>query len=298
MALTTPTGQPKPMQQGEFTPSAPANYVKFNVSDVPPPSQFYLQRDDTIAILAVSDFASLVLTVSGRLYLPSTGDIKPFRQDFVMPGTTYTLATFSINLAEGWLLSLSASTVSGVGVSRTFVKAFTARGTITTADQRNVLQAIFADYVRLNQSTGWPPGRIIGPMDSGSRILPNAIGSPAAGADINLSTNALTRCRPISFAFRLVTSAVAGNRNIAFVFGVGGVPLFGATASVVASTTTNFKLAQGITAGTDVNGNIQIPLPQGMLLPAASNISTITTGKDAGDQWTVQQSSIEEWFDF
>ena len=149
----------------------------------------------------------------------------------------------------------------------------------------------------------WPNGTVKTSGDGPGFIHVYTPGNPALGADIVFAGSVVGRARVQTFMAKLVTSAAAGNRFPQFIFAESssGATLYQVQdpQAVPASTTITYSLAPG---GTNVRGGgapifETLPVPAPLYCKGAANISTLTQGIQAGDQWSAIAVSLEEWME-
>jgi hypothetical protein len=137
------------------------------------------------------------------------------------------------------------------------------------------------------------------------KIYNVAPATPAAGAEVTVSVPANARWRVFGLFYQLVTSSQVGNRNISLVLDDGSVVLYRVQAggttrlSQAASLTQQYLGVPGYaiqeTAVDNGSGDIRIPLPSQILLPAGFRIRTVTAQIQTADQWTPSSLWVEEW---
>lgn len=120
-------------------------------------------------------------------------------------------------------------------------------------------------------------------------VTPNIIGvgNPAAGADINAG-NASTAKLLMAVTATLTTSATVANRvPILTIFDASGRILFQSAPppALGASTAMPYCWAPGLPVGAGSPG--VLPLPSGLVVPATGFVRTVTSGIQAGDQWSL-----------
>jgi|SRR5215472_8879772 len=284
-----PTGQPKPFEPGEYVAPAAPNVVTIGLRSVNPPSPLYIQRDDVLAFTLIASFNNAVATITGRFLRAGDGVIIPFATTLKQANGD-SIAEGTLQLGEGYLLSVAASGANASMRGAMFVQGFLIRGTTSLNPITGVQQVLFADYITQNAPTGWPGGRIINSAESTGRSAIVNGSNPAAGTDFNIpSFSAQTILfRPIYYTATLTTSATVANRVPTFK--VGGIPQYTITAqtAVAASSTKIFFLAVGVQPYTDANGNFFLPLPvMGLdVFQDSTLFATSTAGIQAADQWS------------
>lgn len=298
MAIDTPTGQPKPMQPGEFDGASVASKVTFKLMEVGPPSPLYIGRDDVLVLSAATSSTSEAVTVNWRLML-ADGTIVP-GQAIVRPLNTRVVLAVTQSLAEGFLLSISALASQASTRGQTFLRVFLNRGALGSG---NPGQMLFADYVTTAMSGGYPGGRVLSPTEGPGFIVPRAITNPAAGADWTITVPNNARWRVIAFFGTLIAAVAVANRLVAIqLFGGLGVAYTGpAIVFQTAGQTIGYSAASVTPNTTASTAFAQLPLPEMLYLSGVptitQSITSITTNIQAADQWNGLSLLLEEWLD-
>jgi len=253
----------------------------------------YIGVDDRLLICAVSNGNGLVLTITGRVLLVE-GVIKPFQFTYTIPRHNL-LATFTQQLAQGFLLGLEVSASDGAQDGFwTYAKVDLTRG---GGNPPLPFQTLFAGYVDKNFAFGYPKQRYQRPTDGPGTLLSYPVDTPAAGADWTYTVPDLTRQRIIGVMGALTTSAAAADRLVQIRVAQGGGAVWSAFASgtQAASLGTIYSIGPaGVLGGSAATGFL-IPLPQGLTLAAGGTISSSTANIDAADQWSFLTLLALEW---
>jgi len=168
-----------------------------------------------------------------------------------------------------------------------------------TAGQNPPETFMFADYVGGNSAAQYPNGRALhcteGPGWSHSIQQAN----PGAGADWTLTMAAGQRALPKSFTAQLLTSGVAGNRNIELIIDDGANVVWRASApaSVIAGTTQQLSGATTNSPTGVVTTDFSVVIPPNLFLEPGWRVRTATTGILDGDQWSNIWFGVEEWIE-
>ena len=316
-------GQPGPMRPGEYQPGSASAKVSFAFEKVHPPSSQYIQRDDTVTIVANSQIAGETITLNLRLLLPHAQ--QPGQPDspptpnaaglaVVGPGYIQTVnitlpiptalvqASRLITLTEGYLLSVTAFASQATVAGQTYVRVMLNRGAFLVLPG-NPYTTLVGGYVTSLAPIAWPTGPFIRTVDGPGFLAAYAVGNPGAGTDINFTTSAPGRVRLADIVATLTTSVAAGNRFPSFqLFSTTPNTLqyqVQDTAAVPASTVVTYSLAPG---GTNVRGAgapifVALPAPSPFMARAALQFRSATQGIQAGDQWSAINVYTEEWLD-
>ncbi len=293
-----PPGQPEPMRPGEFHSASIPNVVSFLFHGVQPPSPLYVGRDDNL-VLEVAGFTQPVtVTVNVRL-LRTDGTIVPIQRQLLYTGASGVTQQLVIAMAEGYLLSVTASDSGSGQRGGTFVRCFLARG-ITSPLAPNAAYPLFSDYTTQNHVIGWPGSPMKYPTEGPGRIAPFTQLAPAIGTDWIVTVPNGVRWRVQSIATALATSATVGNRIPRVQHqGLGAFKTWQAPPSVVipASSVVDVVMASGQgTLNTD-GATVTIALPTPFIVGAGDTIRVSTVGLLAGDQWGSINIMLEAWLD-
>ena len=295
-SLLTPTGQPTPLQKGEFVLAAPSRVVSWAMKRLAPPSHLYVTPDDVLHVAAASAQVNEVVTVSYRLLRAFDSAIVygQFTTP-VMPNTT--VVTQDQAMTEGFLLSVACQAALATGRGDTFVRVSLAPKALGAGPPAQVLMA---DYVTTNISPGYPNGRILAPTEGPGVIYLIPLPNPGAGADWVWQSKANTRVRVRAVRGTLQTSAAAGTRTVFLSFpntpGAGTLTLV-PSATQTPSTFLTYTMVNGIP--------LAPPTSQGVIWWAPAELSgmknlvvnSITSNLDVADQWAGVSLMVEQWLD-
>lgn len=319
-----PPGQPSDNPDNDFRGASIPNIIGYRFTDLDPGSNIYIQRDDKLVVQAFSTLTNEVLNVNVRLLQPghpigrtqpdpATADnrlgdspfgvIVPMNVMVRIPTATTTLSQ-TVELAEGYLLSVAISATSATVRGQTFVRAFILRGSANVA---NVAYLLAADYATTFTSVGWPFGDVRQSTDGQGLISVLGYSAPAAGVDFLISTPVTSgRAMVLTAQATLTTSAAVANRIVtASVVGVGGVlpcGTFPASQAIPASTVAKVSFAPGAQGNALTPTIVNVQLPQLVFVTenAPQNIRLIITtiNLQAADQWSAIGLNWQNWADF
>lgn len=288
---TTPDKTPAPL-------AGRANYVSFAVNNVPPPVELYIGVDDALVIQGATTQVSEVITVNVRLLLPN-GRIED-NQFTINPPSTRAVLRKAFTLAEGFLLSASASAGNATTRGQTFCRIYLQRGASGTGQPGQVL---FSDYVTQFLAPAYPFGPQRSPSEGTGNLINVGVGNPGAGADWIKPLPVNTRWRIQSIFALLTASAAVANRQVSIILQNSAASMWQAVsiANQTASQATAYSFG-AITPYVPSNPLIQvIPIPPGFILGNISGLSaqilTSTLNIQAADQWTQMALYVEEWLD-
>lgn len=293
--ITHPSGQPGPMQPGDFESAGQPNVVTWNMKRLAPPSPLYVTVDDALVAGVASSQSNEVVTIAYRLL--RAADAKPVVLEFtVAPGSNRTIKVEKRQLTEGFLLSVSCKAAVATTRGQTFVRLFL-NPSAAGAGQPGLM--MMADYVTTAMAPGYPNGRTVTPVEGpGARKgVQNA--APGIGLNwiVNVPVNARWRIDTLSAA--LTTDATAGNRTVQMVFTVGGLfntYAFPAEAVVAPSSVMNYQFSKTRTVSPAVNFSWGA-LPEGVVLLGGDFIGVNVGNMGLGDIWGFQNLAVEEWLD-
>lgn len=285
----------QPQEAVSYQPAGPANSITFAFQNILPPSALYITRDDVLVLQAASSAVNEEITVNVRLLLPD-GRIQDMQFEIFPPNTrVVTIASFP--LAEGFLLSLSATCDNATTRGATFLRAFLNRGAYGTGLPG---QTLVADYVTQFIGAGYPGGRILAPVEGPGRIYQLNSTLPGAGADWLFVVPSNVRWRIVSIEAQLTTAVAVANRstNISLAMG-GAAPSFkGEPDSVIpASTVAVVSYSPAPIIAALVNTVVNVPIPPDNRLIGGDQITSLTANLQAADQWTQAILTVEEWLD-
>lgn len=278
--------------------TGPSSVVSYGFQGIQPPSMLYVNVDDQLIVSAATSQTAEVVTVNVRLLLP-TGRIEDM-QFQIRPANTRTVLKQSFGLAEGFLLSMSASAAVATTRGQTFVRVALQR---SAGGAGQPAFCLMADYVTTQAVPGYPNGRILSPTEGPGYVYGFSQSAPAVGVDQAVTVPNNTRWRVRAAWCQLTASAGVANRDVTIVIGVGGTWTWQATslAAVTASQVVIFSIG-AVTPYTELLGTFQIlPIPPDIVLQYSSfgsgGMSTVTTNLQAGDQWSAIRMLVEEWLD-
>jgi hypothetical protein len=287
--------------ESDKTPAAlsgPSSAVSFAFKQIIPPSELYVNVDDQLIISGATSQTAEIVTVNVRLLLPN-GRVEDM-QFQIRPVNTRAVLKQAFGLAEGFLLSISASAAVAVTRGQTFLRVALQRSASGTGNPAYVL---LADYVTTQAIPGYPNGRILSPVEGPGNILTVTLGNPGAGADWSFALPTNTRWRLQSFRATLTTSAAVANRLVrVHVDGTTG-GLWNGPAMVAQTASQVITYSGG--ALTPIVGIdptiIMLPLPPNLIINGASvavqSFGSNTTAIQGADQWSVIAALVEEWLD-
>lgn len=278
--------------------TGPSSAVQFAFQGLQPPSNLYINVDDQLVISGATSQSAETITVNVRLLMPN-GRLEDM-QFFIKPGNTRTVLKQSFPLAEGFLLSMSASAAVAKTRGQTYVRVSLQR---SAGGAGQPAYCLMADYVTTQSVPGYPNGRVLSPSEGPGNVYTFPVSNPGAGADWIQTVPVNARWRVRSWTALLTTSASAGNRNVQSVLNVSLGTSFQLPAAVsIPASTSAVVTASGLSPYTGaLTTSVAVPLPPDCVLSGVSGslmqLGTITAGLLAGDQWSAINLLIEEWLD-
>src|SRR5208337_2034479 len=278
--------------------TGPSSAVVFAFQGLQPPSNLYVNVDDQLIISAATSQTAEVVTINARLLMPN-GRVEDM-QFQIRPANTRVVLKQAFPLAEGFLLSVSASAAVAVTRGQTFVRVSLQR---SASGAGQPAYCLMADYATTQAVPGYPNGRTLSPTEGPGNVYTFSNPPPAAGNDFNCPVPTYARWRIRAVTAQLTTSAGVVNREPALIIYQSGNITYQAAALVVqTASTTVFYSGVGLTPYTQCNPLIQlIGMPPDLVLSgqigAAASIRSNTINLQGADQWTSQIFIVEEWLD-
>ena len=256
---------------------------------------FYFNGDDAIRVTSWNSLTNVVLTLAGRFLNPD-GRIEPFIETHT-PNTNRTAATSTYGRGCGWLTDLTII-VTGATPQRgqTFVRVDVVRG---LASSQVVLGTLLQGYVTATKRAAYPESLMEDSL-AGQGALRSITGTdPAANVEIAETVPTGARWRLRALSFQLVTDANVANREVSIQIDDGTNTLLTSPSGFnqAASLTRRYSAAAlGAATAPATATDRQILLPD-MLLGAGFRWSTVTTNRQATDNYGPPQYEVEEYLE-
>ena len=261
----------------------------------PPPYARYLTAEENLRVSSFSGLASVELSVRTRYMMPD-GSIQT-GADRHVPAASRANSSTDVLSPEAWLLGCEIQAVVGTPrIGQVFVVLDVIRGSGSSAI---VVDTILQGYVTDTTRLGFP-GSIVRTSIDGPGVIRSITGTnPAAGNEIleTVPTNARWRLHAMNFT--LTTSATVANREPVLQID-DGVTAYVAIPSGNNQTASQvFKYtyarnAQRVLGATALA--IVLPYPQ-IDMMGGHRFGTLTTGLQAGDDYSAPQYLVEEWIE-
>jgi hypothetical protein len=278
--------------------TGPSNVVSFDFSNIPPPSMLYVQRDDLMVLQTATSQTAEAVAFNIRILLPN-GRIEE-TQVSLRPANTRAVLTQTVQLSEGYLLSLSALASVAVTRGQTFARAFLNRPIFGV---NQPAQTIFADYVTTLISSGYPNGRILAPTEGPGWVRQFQQAAPAAGAEFVVTLPANVRWKITCFGIALTASAAVANRNVTVNIAQNAFNEYISTnaVSITAGQVVSLLFAPLTPTTSVITTNQYIAIPPNLTMSSlgsgASLIFSSTQNLQAGDQYGPCTFLLEEWLE-
>jgi hypothetical protein len=303
LLLMSPTiiasGQPGPLQPGEFVLAKPSRVVSWQLKRLAPPSALYVTPDDLLVLGAASSQTNETVTVNYRLLRAMDGAIVAGQFVLQVPNTR-AVTVHTQSLTEGFLLSCSAKASVARSRGQTFARLFLGSGPYGAGQPSYMLMA---DYVTTAMAPAHPNGRQLSPTE-GPGVTIALSTAPAVGSDFIFIVPANTRWQVLGLQGIFVTGAAVPVRSPSmFTRFLATTPDFIQENQMVANPGTSYRYnwGAGLAAQVDALNESTQPLILGTALtPNAGAIAAVgsrTVGIDPGDQWTTVQLYAIEWLD-
>jgi hypothetical protein len=196
---------------------------------------------------------------------------------------------------EGFILSVACDVPNQVSAGQyTFAAISLLRGAVSTDP---VSETLFSGYCNSNYGIGYPE-RGIERRSDGFGSVRTIIGTtPAAGAEITETTPTNAMWQLMLFSNTFTTSAAGGNRSLQYIIDDGANELYRISTVVNEGPSLTFKnqlSPNGINIG-DVGNNSLDALPIPLIMMPGYRVRTLTSGIQAGDQYSAVHYQVKEW---
>ena len=161
------------------------------------------------------------------------------------------------------------------------------------------LYQYLAGFIYSLKALSWPGGNSLDMWPNGGIIKMITGTDPAANTEINETIPNGRQWRVISVQFDLTTDANVADRRVRLGFDDGSDNFLRIAATAVQTASTTIKYIYGVNMpfNNDATANLQTaPLPDGLLLPETWDITTQTTNRQVGDNYTSPLIYVEELF--
>jgi hypothetical protein len=261
------------------------------------PNALYVSPTDVLHVTAATSQTSEVVTVNYRLWLASRATL--LGQFTVSPTNNRSIVTADQALQEGFLLSAACTAAVASRRGQTFVRLSLTNSALSAPDNVNMF---LAEYVTVNETPGYPVGRLLSPVEGPGFFHQVSISNPAAGHDFSISAPNNTRWKILRVAATLTTSAVAANRQVQFRLITSAGISYAASpiVSQTASSTARHSAGPGVPLSAGIANAYQLSLPNDCYLTddTGSALVSSTGNLQGADQWANIFVDVEEKLEF
>ncbi len=289
------------MKPGEFVSSSVANVTTFQTKLVTPPSSLYIQRDDQFLFQAASNQAAEIVTFNVRLMLITADGTTQIQSIQLTNAPPLLRASNSIttNLAEGYLLSVTANVAVANQRGQTFVRASINRG---GGPLTRGWLALLADYATIGGPVSWPGGRVISPVEGPGWLRGIVIAAPAAGTDWSFPLLTGQRLRLQSLRAAYIASVAVANRQPELIINdsAGGLVWRGPVIANITAGVGAEVIGAPFAPYTPINATrFFLSFPGSTFLSGLAGhiLSTTTVGIQPADFWASIVLAVEEWLE-
>lgn len=270
--------------------------VGFQPGQVQPPSDLYVDRDDTLFITSYNSATGVRIDLRGIL-LRSDGVAVPVEISQT-PNTDRTAKTSIEALSRGFLLSMSVFLGAGSAKrGQCYVQVGIARGRQTS---RFTHRIIAQGYVGTGVNICWPGDRLVHPLE-GPGFIRSIVGTdPAAGAGWSETVPTGARWRMQTLKATLVTDATVANRRVGMSISDGAATYMRLMSEFdqTAGLTHLWHFMNGVASSAAAITNIaRVAIPHDLILGAGFILNDNTSNRQAGDDWGAPTIIVEEWIE-
>lgn len=270
--------------------------VSFAKTNILPPSNLYVGREDIGSITSYAGVSGLTLEVHGRVLLPN-GNVVAFYQPHV-PNSNRTSKTDTFPIPEGFLLNIAVFLATGSAQrGQCYVAVKLGRGTATLrVDHQVILQG----YVGNNVNQSWPGNRLETPTE-GPGVIRSITGTtPGVGAECQEAVPTGARWRLLTVHLILAAAAVVASRRVVVYVSDGTTTkgFFPCTSVITSGQTRDITCANGLSVSAEIDQvNQLVPFPAQLYLGTGYKFGTQTESLQATDQYTAPTYAVEEWIE-
>ena len=267
--------------------------VNFKQGRVPPPTQYYVTRDDVLQLIVAAPILDTTVNVSMR-FMSAQGEVLPWYNTYSVTATAGTPKVLTINGAEGYLLSVSVYT-PGAPRGQCFVSLAIKRG--GGSGDNTYGDILLQGYPGAVGGLAYPVAFLYSSVDGRGRMRSIAIANPAAGADWSQTVPAgvtwilravtATLTTAVSVAARQASLQVTDATPHLLLDSPGG----STEAASLGDVYSWFNGGGGFIEGLSVAGG----LPAEFRCPAGWIVQTKTANIQAADQWSNVVLTVEEF---
>jgi len=279
----------------DFLPPSPRDVAQGYQPSLAPAGLF-ITGEDRLRVTSFNATAGVTLAIEGRALVAGHG-LRAFAERHV-PATDRTATSTSFSIGEGWLLDVQIRASAGAPRRGScFVLVELVRG--GEGGAAAPLGVLVQGYVTDTQRRGWP----LSPLElstEGPGVLRSVTGTdPAANVEITETVPTNARWLLHAIRFTLTTDATVANREVSLTFDDGAlvfarVPSRVTHAASLAIAYSAYRDAALEAVAQDTERSIRLPW---LMLQGGHRVSTVTTNRQAGDNFSAPQLLVEEWIE-
>lgn len=315
--ILPPPGQPATGADPNFTSGSMYNLATFRLTDLTPPSNLYVTRNDSLQLDVFNSNANIIsvdlhyrLLVaqpagfgSGQPDHPAPADVAKLPQNVIVgtqrsfiPDATRLRNIFFVPLTEGFLLNLSVGITGNSRKGQTYIELHMQKGDALGGPQ---FTDLLAGYLTAMCNLVWPLNAPVHSIDGAGWKHSLQFGQPAAGADFTNTNFSNQRLRIESIVAQLAAANAGTPRAVELIVddGINVVFRIAANATQAINTTAQYVVGSLGTPSTIVTTDLQINIPNPLILMPGWRIRTATTNINAADQWSNIWANVEEWIE-
>lgn len=290
-----PSGQPQPMQAGDYTPAAKNRDVHFAAWGADPPALRYVTLDDTLIVGTLSNTGGLGVNVNVRIQPPHEVE-RPLQYAVAGAGSNV-IQRKQFTMREGFLLSATISAQAALTAGQ-YIYAWLALNRVANA-VANDFDTLWAGYLLGTTALGFPESVPQRPTDGPGTLVYPTPGNPAAGADITFVLGSNTRMRILAFGATLTTSVTVANRTPVLRLDNGPVNVAFAPSPAAQAASLAIQYGWGplgyapalVSTFQGIGGPFPVDLgPNG-------HVATVTANIQTTDQWSAVGLLALQWAD-
>lgn len=278
---------------GAYTPGTRPPATKYAVTGVMPPAALAISTSDSFVVRIWNSAASINVRVVWRILLPD-GTIVPNMMS-LNPDATRAANIFSINLTDGFLLSVHVYTVtSGIKRGQCFVQVALHQDNLSNLVSA---QLITEGYVTTGVSLTFPGGPNGYAFEGYGNIRSITGTQPAAGAEISetVPTGAVWRLVAIRLSFTASVAVANRTPGLQMTDGSNVLALLWSNFATAALGQHGYTFAENITTINAAFSESWDNLLFARFMLAGWKFTTTTVNIQAADQWAAPQYVVEEW---
>lgn len=267
---------------------------------VMPPSVEYITRDDLLLVTAwTSTGGAVTLHVDARILTPD-GRIVPCGDKKVVTGTGTSPDTLTLQLPEGFLVSLSMwASLTARGACFAMAQLQRGAGTSDTCFP----STLCSGYVTMFRPVCYPNGACEDSKDGRGLFRIVNITTPAAGAEISYTVPQGVNWGVRAMHFTFIADANAATRTPTLFIDDGAstshvIYESHGLASPIANQTHKFSGYPAADTYDNFNSPWAFMLPQDLNLPSGARFRTVTSNIQVGDAYSSIYALVEQWIGF